>query len=279
MFRRKLHKTSWSFIWSEYCIIIFWLSYTTYDVYFYEMYYLEYSLFWKLGRVVFDNVKCIVVGMFVMRWWLHTAVWGGHNYAFMADVIVRKIIIIKSVVGFVSVCVRLAKQKTKGRIEKMFGVVVQRVTLCLWTCGVPCCFYEMNVQQLPSVDSRYCSKTKHHFSWAHPSRIVSWVLAIRYCNCHSQGCTIPWSVKRLPHINDPLSVFGVWELLKGFPVLQEICFFLPTSQFAYRRAALLSISHHLQKSLDAGLEMEGISAVVHKPAWGARGLRCSCCLP
>ena len=44
--------------------------------------------FWK-----FDNVKCTIVGMFVMKW-LHTAVWGGHNYAFVADVIVRKMIII-----------------------------------------------------------------------------------------------------------------------------------------------------------------------------------------
>ena len=69
------------------------MSYTTYDVYFYEMYYLEYSLFWKLDKLVFDYVKCTIVGMFDMRW-LHTAVWGGHNYAFMADVIVRKMIIV-----------------------------------------------------------------------------------------------------------------------------------------------------------------------------------------
>ena len=31
--------------------------------------------------------------MFVMKW-LHTAVWGGHNYAFVEDVIVRKMMII-----------------------------------------------------------------------------------------------------------------------------------------------------------------------------------------
>ena len=39
-------------------------------------------------------MKYTSVGMFVMRWLFHTAVWGGHNYAFVADVIVRKRIII-----------------------------------------------------------------------------------------------------------------------------------------------------------------------------------------
>ena len=82
----------------------FLLNYTTYDVYFYEICYFEYSLFLKLGKLVFDNVKCTIVGMFVVRWWLHTAVGGGHNYAFIADVIVRKtmiIIIITFQVSFV----------------------------------------------------------------------------------------------------------------------------------------------------------------------------------
>ena len=41
--------------------------------------------------------------------------------------------------------------------------------------------------------------------------------------------------------------------------MQEICFFLPAAQFAYRIGlgctdVLLSISHHIQKSLDAGME-------------------------
>ena len=37
------------------------MCYTAYDVYFYEMYNLEYSLFWKLGKVVFDNVKYTIL--------------------------------------------------------------------------------------------------------------------------------------------------------------------------------------------------------------------------
>ena len=34
-------------------------------------------------------------------------------------------------------------------------------------------------------------KFKHYFPWAIKSGIVSGLLAIRLCNCHSQGCSIP----------------------------------------------------------------------------------------
>ena len=50
-------------------------------------------IIWKIIYFWKFDVKCTIVGMFVMKW-LHTAVWGGHNYALVADVIVRKMIII-----------------------------------------------------------------------------------------------------------------------------------------------------------------------------------------
>ena len=56
-----------------------------------------------------DKVKCTIVGMFVVKW-LHTAVWGGHNYAFVADVIVRKIIIIIITIINIIIIIRRGRQ-------------------------------------------------------------------------------------------------------------------------------------------------------------------------
>ena len=48
---------------------------------------------------------------------------------------------------------------------------------------------------IPSISKEscgyYCSKTKHNLSYAHPSIIVSGVLEVCKCNCHSQGCSVP----------------------------------------------------------------------------------------
>ena len=43
----------------------------------------------------------------------------------------------------------------------------------------------------------YCSKIKHNFSFSNPTGIISGVLAVRFCNCHSQGCSTPWYGKLL----------------------------------------------------------------------------------
>ena len=55
-------------------------------------------IIWKILYFWNDNVKCTIVGMFVMKW-LHTAPWGGHNYAFVAGVVVRNMIIIIIIVN------------------------------------------------------------------------------------------------------------------------------------------------------------------------------------
>ena len=50
--------------------------------------------FLKVSKVWFDNVKWTILSNVCNTRWLHTAVWGGHNYASVADVIVRNMFII-----------------------------------------------------------------------------------------------------------------------------------------------------------------------------------------
>ena len=72
--------------------------------------------FWK-----FDNVKWTIVGMFVMKW-LHTAVWGGHNYAFVADVIVRKMVIIIIIIIIISSTTLIGKLPVLACIICKFAI-------------------------------------------------------------------------------------------------------------------------------------------------------------
>ena len=62
------------------------------------------------------------------------------------------------------------------------------------------------------------------------------------------------------HINNLYSDYGVWEVSFSQPLqFCEKCGFLHAAQFAYRKGLgcndpLITISHHLQMSLDAGME-------------------------
>ena len=102
----------------------------------------------------------------------------------------------------------------------------------------------------------------HIFLWANPFGIVSGVLTGRSVNVTAITKGVPSTGKE----NDgPISItpilFKVYENLVSHKLSSfwEKYDFLPVAQFTYRKGlgctdALLTISHHLQKSLDTGIE-------------------------
>ena len=119
----------------------------------------------------------------------------------------------------------------------------------------------LHVSSLPK-DScgYYFSKTVHNFSW-----LVRWGLfpeCLRYANVTAipKGAPSP-DIENYRPISITHFLCKVYEKLISHQlfIFSEKSGFLPAAQFAYRKGlgctdALLTISHHLQKSLDAGIE-------------------------